>query len=98
MAKIYWSELAKKDYWQNIDYLLEEWTDKDASNFINKVDDYLNTISKNPKLFTKTNYKNIHAVTIVSQITLFYRITTTNEVELVRFWNNRKDSHNFSLK
>lgn len=98
MAKIYWSELAKQDYWNNIDYLIEEWSTKDASAFIKKVEDYLNVIAKNPKTFTKTNYRNTHTVPIVSQVALFYRVINKNEIELIRFWNNKKDPNNFSLK
>ena len=39
--ELIWSDFAKADYWENIDYLLEEWTKKDALHFIKKVDDDL---------------------------------------------------------
>ena len=39
--KLIWSELSKFDYWLNIDYLLEEFGEKEASKFISKVDDIL---------------------------------------------------------
>ncbi|PJA08023.1 MAG: hypothetical protein COX70_04925 [Flavobacteriales bacterium CG_4_10_14_0_2_um_filter_32_8] len=97
MATIYWSDMAKEDYWNNIDYLLDEWTVVEASNFIDRVDEYLNIISKKPKTFTNTNYKNTHAVPIVPQITLFYRIVDKKSIELVRFWNNVKDPNSFHL-
>lgn len=38
MNNIHWSDLAKEDYWNNNDYLLTEWTAKEAANFIEKVD------------------------------------------------------------
>ena len=97
MNNIHWSDLAKEDYWNNIDYLLEEWTANDAANFIAKVDQYLNIISKKPKTFSATKYKKIHSVPVVSQRTLFYRITDKKNVELVRFWNNAKDPDSFHL-
>lgn len=97
MATIYWSDLAKKDYWNNIDYLLEEWSAVEASNFIERVDEYLNIISKKPKTFINTKYKNTHAVPIVPQITLFYRIIDKKNIELVRFWNNAKDPKSFNF-
>jgi plasmid stabilization system protein ParE len=97
MATIYWSVLAKEDYWNNIDYLLSEWTQEEALNFITKVDEYLNIIAKKPKTFKNTGYKNIHVVPIVSQISLFYRIVDKNNVELVRFWNNYKNPEQLKL-
>lgn len=97
MAKIFWSDLAKEDYWNNIDYLLNEWTAVEASNFINTVDEYLNIISKKPKTFIVTKYKNTHAVPIIPQITLFYRIVDKKNIELIRFWNNAKNPNNFHL-
>jgi len=38
MVKAIWSEIAKKTYWNNIDYLLDNWTEKEASKFIDLVD------------------------------------------------------------
>jgi plasmid stabilization system protein ParE len=96
MHNIHWSPLAKEDYWANIDYLLDEWTVKDATNFIAKVDEYLSIISKNPKTFSATKYRNTHVVPIVPQITLFYRINNKN-IELLRFWNNLKNPSNLQL-
>lgn len=97
MATIHWSVLAKEDYWDNIDYLLSEWTQEEALNFISKVDEYLNIISKKPKTFKSTGYKNVHVVPIVAQISLFYRIVDKNNVELVRFWNNFKNPEKLKL-
>lgn len=37
--KIEWTLLAKKDYWQNIEYLEREWSEKVVENFIFKVDE-----------------------------------------------------------
>jgi len=102
------SEKAKKFYALSLGrpglalrYLEEKETlesvKKEASNFIDRVDEYLNIISKKPKTFTNTNYKNTHAVPIVPQITLFYRIVDKKSIELVRFWNNVKDPNSFHL-
>ena len=97
MNNIHWSDLAKEDYWSNIDYLLDEWSPIEASNFISKVDEYLNIISKKPKTFSSTKYKNTRSVPVVPQITLFYRIVDEKSIELVRFWNNAKDPKNFHV-
>ena len=97
MAQIIWSELAKEDYWSNIDYLLEEWTSDEAITFINKVESTLKLISKKPKTFRKTGYRSTHAVPVVPQVTLFYRIINPRKIELVRFWNNYQNPEKLKL-
>ena len=93
---IIWSPQAKRDYWQNIDYLELKWSIQDVLNFIEKVDYTIQLITKNNTLFTATNYKSVHKVVITKQITLYYRITSTN-IELLRFWNTYQDLENFKL-
>lgn len=91
MYQIIWSEPAQKDYWQNIDFLIENWYNEQVQNFITAVDKCIKTIVKNPKTFALTEYKNVRSVLVVKQITLFYRIKDENTIELIRFWNNFQD-------
>ncbi len=97
MISFKWSEFAKLDYWNNIDYLLENWTDKEAANFIEQVDNTLRILSFNPKAFPQTNYKNIHSAVVSSQITLYHRIINQNTIELIRFWNNYQNPEKLIL-
>lgn len=89
--------MARQDYWDNIDYLLENWSDKEASRFIELVDQCLSVISQNPKAFIKTDYKNVRAGVVTPQITLYYKIVDKNSVELVRFWNNFQNPQNINI-
>jgi hypothetical protein len=93
---VIWSPQAKKDYWQNIDYLEAEWTFQEVVNFIDKADNVINLILKNNIEFISTNYKNVNKVVITKQITLYYRINS-NTIELLRFWNTYQDLENFKL-
>jgi hypothetical protein len=93
---VIWAPQAKKDYWQNIDYLEAEWTFQDVVNFIDKVDNIIHLLLKNNIEFISTNYKNVNKVVITKQITLYYRINS-NSVELLRFWNTYQDLENFKL-
>ncbi len=38
MIAVFWSETAKNDYWDNIDYLQQNWTLVEVYNFIDKVE------------------------------------------------------------
>lgn len=93
---VIWSPQAKKDYWQNIDYLEAEWTFQDVINFIDKVDNIIHLLLKNNIEFISTNYKNVNKVLITKQITLYYR-TNSKSIELLRFWNTYQDLENFKL-
>lgn len=96
MPSIYWSESAKMDYWQNIDYLEKEWSIIDVHHFIDKVDHLIHLLSQANLHFKPTNYKNTFQVPVIKQITLFYRVED-NRIELLRFWNNYQDFKKFSL-
>lgn len=69
--EIIWSDDAKLDYDVNIEYLLREWTEESAVNFIDEVDAVLELLKINPKLYPKSDYKSIRKAVIRKQITLF---------------------------
>jgi len=80
--EIIWSPQAKKDYWQNIDYLEAEWTFQDVVNFIDKVEKTFDLLTKNNIEFISTNYKKVNKVVITKHITLYYRLNS-NTIELL---------------
>lgn len=94
--EIIWSPQAKKDYWQNIDYLKAEWTFQDVVNFIDKIEKTFDLLTKNNIEFISTNYKKVNKVVITKHTTLYYRLNS-NTVELLRFWNTYQDLENFKL-
>ncbi|MBM3436509.1 MAG: type II toxin-antitoxin system RelE/ParE family toxin [Bacteroidetes bacterium] len=97
MRRIIWNEFARQDFYQNIDYLLKEWSEKEAQSFIDKVFDVLFVLEKGNVEFQKTSKKDIRRCVITRQISLFYRIKDDHLIELLRFWNNLKDIHNLNL-
>jgi hypothetical protein len=96
MMIISWSETAKIDYWNNIEYLEREWTLTEVYNFMDKVDELLDLLTNENLTFKPTDYKNTFQVPIVKQISLYYRIEN-NTIELLRFWNNYQDLGKFHL-
>jgi len=47
MLKVIWSPEAKQDYWDNIDYLLEEFPVQVAQDFIKKVEHLISLLKQN---------------------------------------------------
>lgn len=98
MRQIVWSKPAQVDYWSNIDFLIDKWTETEALNFIFKTETILDVISENPKAFQKFNYKrNIHVVPVTKEINLFYMVRK-DRIELLRFWNNYQNPQKLNLK
>jgi plasmid stabilization system protein ParE len=91
MKVFVWTEQALADYHENIDYLLRDWTEKEALNFIKDVENLLFSLKNGRIEFKESNYHNIRECIVCKQITLFYRHINNNEIELLRFWNNGKD-------
>ncbi len=94
--EIVWSNDARLDYDENIEYLLKEWTEESAANFIEEVDAVLELLKINPKLYPKSDYKSIRRAVIRKQITLFYQ-EKPSAIYLVRFWNTYKDLESLRL-
>jgi plasmid stabilization system protein ParE len=97
MRRILWNEFARQDFYHNIDYLLMEWSEKEAQAFIDKVFDILFILEKGNVEFQKTSKKDIRRCVITRQISLFYRIKDDDLIELLRFWNNVMDINKLNL-
>ncbi|WET01129.1 type II toxin-antitoxin system RelE/ParE family toxin [Flavobacterium sp. YJ01] len=93
---VIWAPQAKKDFWNNIDYLEAEWSEKVALGFIEKVNTTIELLKNDNVLFIKTNFKSVYKIVITKHISLYYRIENTN-LELLRFWNTFQDTKKFKL-
>ena len=95
--KTEWTFASKNDYWQNIEYLENHWSEKEVLNFINEVDYSLQLLTKANVIFTKSDYINVYKMVIIKQITIYYSIENET-IYLLRFWNNYQDLSNVKLK
>lgn len=97
MRKVHWNKVAKSDYYRNIDFLLHEWTEKDAQEFIDEVDETEFILKQGKVDFQDTNIKGIKCYVICKQITLFYKVIDKHNIEFLRFWNNYQDNKKLKL-
>jgi len=89
--KIVWVPLAVEIYMEEIDFIYLKWNQKEVDDFVMLVNENLKRLSINP-LIGQIN-KNVYKIVISKQTSLFYRIIEKDKkVELVYFWNNKKDS------
>lgn len=87
MIRIIWTNVAKNDYWKNIEYLEREWTLQDVYNFLDKTDSLIELLSGQNLIFKSASYKDVFQVPVTKQITLYYKVFDNNDIELLRFWN-----------
>jgi plasmid stabilization system protein ParE len=97
MRTVRWNKLARLDYYQNISYLLQNWSEKEAQNFIDKVFEIETMLAKGNTEFQNTNRVGIKRCVINKQISLFYRVINRKSIEFLRFWNNNQNSKNLNL-
>ena len=94
MRTVRWNKLARIDFYENISYLMDEWSEKEAQSFIDKVFEVEVLLAKGNVEFQNTNRPGIKRCVINKHISLFYRVIDKRNVEFLRFWNNKKNLKN----
>ncbi|MEJ5963671.1 type II toxin-antitoxin system RelE/ParE family toxin [Pedobacter immunditicola] len=87
---IIWSPTAQLTYFEILNYLVENWTEKELIAFVNRTEIAIHHIATNPLLFPYSKESDTHKCVIVKQVSLIYRINST-AIELLVFWDNRQD-------
>lgn len=97
MITINWTDEAIEDFEQNIEFFELRFSEKEVQIFVDKTQEAISIISKNPKAFKSTKYREVRVVSIVKQVNLYYRIVNINNIELLRFWNNYQNLKKLEL-
>jgi plasmid stabilization system protein ParE len=90
--RLYWTNSARLSFFEILDHLQENWTEKEVENFVWKVEKTLLQISENPLMF-KTSRKNkeIRKGYITGLTSIYYRVKPRKkEIEILAFFVNRK--------
>ncbi len=93
---VIWSPQSKESFENNILHLLETWSEQDANDFIDRVEEVLRLISKHPKIFRYLPEQDAYRCVVVKPVSLFYRLRD-NQVELLTFWDNRMDPKKINI-
>jgi plasmid stabilization system protein ParE len=96
--KILWTAFALKELEKTIEYLEENWTEKELRTLAESIEEKLVLISQNPNLFQASdNKKNIRRVVIQTYNTLYYRFENEH-IEIISFFSNRQNPKRRKLK
>ena len=96
--KILWTDFALKELESTIEYLEENWTEKELKNLASKLEETLSLISQNPDLFQKSEIKtDIRRSIILSHNSMYYRFNN-DKIEFLSFFSNRQNPKKRKLK
>jgi plasmid stabilization system protein ParE len=82
---------ATKEFLNLVDYLLNEWGERTAKKFSERLNSILSYILEKPEMYPSTSKRNnIRRCVISKQTSLYYRITQ-NKIELVTLFDTRQN-------
>lgn len=88
--KIFWTKHAETELEETISYLQTEFSDREISKLLVKLEEILELISRNPKTFPLSHKKGIHKVVLMKYNSMYYR-EINNSVEILSFFSNRQN-------
>ncbi len=90
VKEIIWTPLAEKTHDAVIDYLEQEWSEKEVTNFIVKVNNIVLHISRHPLAYRSAGKEDVREAIITKHNLLLYRISG-QIIYLLYFWDTRKN-------
>ncbi len=92
--KLIWSPNAEYDFVNIVEYLVLEWTEFIALEFIDNIDSDIILIYENPKLFPFVNIaKKVRKCVNSKHNTIFYR-EHNSSIEILRIFDTRQNPQN----
>jgi hypothetical protein len=90
MFEIYWEQLSKVTFSEEMYFILRKWNQNEVDVFAFLVQENLNRLSVNP--FIGKPIKSYYKLVISKQTTLYYKvIENKKQIHLLVFWNNLKN-------
>ena len=94
--KIYWTPAAKLSYQEVLEYLLQNWTQKETDKLIMRTEKVLSLLIKNPTLYPIIESR-IRKCVLSKHNSLFYKIEG-DHIFIIACWDNRKDPEKLKIQ
>lgn len=96
--EIQWTKESEITFNQNIQYLANSWDLITINKFLDRVDEAVKTIKKNPNIYpVYHNNIKVRKCVINKHITLYYTIISKSRIDLISFWNTHQSPENFNI-
>lgn len=88
--KIIWTPEAIQSFQKTIEYLLENWSEREVENFVSKTDNIIEIISHQPYLYRQSIKIGFREAVVTKQNILVY-IIKEDRIDLISFWDARQN-------
>lgn len=95
--RLQWSDQALADLKNIINYLTENWTQREIQNFARRLDKRLNLIVANPELFPKTSRRKHVRKSVLTKHTVIYYENRDRVVTIVTLFDPRQNPKKLRL-
>jgi len=92
---ILWTDHALQELQDTIEYLKNNFSDKEIRKLALKIEETTELISKNPKIFAKSEFRHTYRVVILKFNTMYLR---GDDVEILSFFSNRQSPNSRKIK
>ncbi len=91
--KIIWSKEAENTFQKNIEYLQNNWTEKEILNFVRQSNHIISRIEQHPLMYMASpKSRSIRKAKINKYIVLYYRYyVSKKEALLLSFWHSKQN-------
>jgi plasmid stabilization system protein ParE len=94
---IIWSSYAEDDLNNLLKYLVMNWDEKVTLHYLDILEELLNQLSNQPKMFPIINRKlKVRKCVITKQNSLYYR-ENSERIEILRIYDNRQNPRKLRL-
>lgn len=89
--KIFWTDEALENLEEILDYLTNNWTQREVDNFKKILSRQVSLIEKYPKIFPVSNYRpGLRKAILSKQTTVFYKLSG-QIIYIVYLFNSKRD-------
>ena len=89
--RVFWSQLAEDTYFDNLEYLFENWSQTVVLDFIKEVEETMNLLEDNPDIFRWWDSKKHFKVGYINKHISFYYSFNKQVIQVHFFWSKHKD-------
>ena len=93
--QIFWTTAAKKSYEEVIEFLSQNWSQKEIEQFISRTEEVLLLMSNNPNIYPVVG-PDLYRCILSKHNNLFFKIND-NKITILACWDNRKDPGNLKI-
>lgn len=98
IKRVHWTTEAHRTFTINREYLSKEWEHEVTSKFLDRIDEIVQKIKVNPRMFARhMEQNNVHKCVVHERIVLYYKIVDDDQIDLLSFWNTYQDPEMLKL-